>query len=87
MATDYFSVDRRGFYKVGAALDLFKENPLQRSFISTEGLNTPGGLSQPLKKTFPKRAIAAWLGLHDAGSGLGKNEERHHIRLHLGALV
>ena len=53
MATDYFSVDRRGFYKVGAALDLFKENPLQRSFISTEGLNTPQDSVSHLQRLFP----------------------------------
>ena len=53
MTTEYFSVDRRGFYKAGGTLDLFKQNPFKHSFLSIAKHVTPENLSTHLQRLFP----------------------------------
>jgi hypothetical protein len=53
MVINYFSVDRRGFYKAGTTLDLFKENPLKHPFISVGKHITARNLDNHLKRLFP----------------------------------
>jgi Protein of unknown function (DUF2441) len=53
VVTKYFSVDRRGFYRAGGRLDLFRENPLKHSFLSVQKHITPTNLANHLRKLFP----------------------------------
>jgi hypothetical protein len=53
MSRDYFSVDRRGFYRVGGVLDLFDECPLDASFVAVEAFITPEQLHAHLTELFP----------------------------------
>lgn len=54
MAIDYFSVDRRGFYKAGGTLGLFKQNPLAGyGFLSVEDFIGPQDLKAHLEELFP----------------------------------
>jgi hypothetical protein len=54
MTSEYFSVDRRGFYKVGGMLELFKQNPFPwTTFLPVEGLVAPKDLEMHLMELFP----------------------------------
>jgi hypothetical protein len=54
MPTEYFSLDRRGFYKVGETLDLFKQNPLTNSpLLAVPNLVMPEELQKHLEELFP----------------------------------
>ena len=59
MTTDYFSVDRRGFYNVGRTLDLFKQNPFPFTYLAVEDFISPADLASHLNGLFP-----AGLSLH-----------------------
>ena len=54
MTDQYFSLDRRGFYKIGGTLNLFKQNPLP----NVASIPLPNGVTQPdlqkhLEELFP----------------------------------
>lgn len=54
MSADYFSVDRRGFYREGETLSLFEDNPLSgRVLLAVEDFITPDHLHDHLKQLFP----------------------------------
>lgn len=53
MAIEYFSVDRRGFYKAGGTLDLFKDNPLGHTLLPVDDFISPEALRAHLKDLFP----------------------------------
>jgi hypothetical protein len=54
VSAEYFSVDRRGYYKPGGTLNLFKENPFGwTSFLPIDGLVTAEALAAHLNELFP----------------------------------
>jgi hypothetical protein len=53
MTTEFFSVDRRGLYKIGDTLTLFKQNPLSSTFLAVEDFIAPGELAAHLSVLFP----------------------------------
>jgi hypothetical protein len=53
MTIEYFSVDRRGCYKVGNDLGLFKQNPAKIPLQSVEDFITPQDLEIHLNQLFP----------------------------------
>ena len=54
MPIQYFSLDRRGFYRVGESLGLFQQNPLTNSPLrSVPNLVAPEDLQRHLEELFP----------------------------------
>jgi hypothetical protein len=55
MEIQYFSLDRRGFYKAGETLGLYQQNPLPNSSYVSVGTHiTPNILQKHLLTLFPK---------------------------------
>jgi hypothetical protein len=54
MTGEFYSVDRRGFYKVGGTLGLFEADPYRRPLYgSSEGWYKTSDLQDHLRKLFP----------------------------------
>lgn len=49
----FYSVDRRGHYRIGKDLGLFRENPLPYQILAKPGLATPTDLQVHLRQIFP----------------------------------
>ncbi|CAN7806422.1 hypothetical protein LJR267_010722 [Paraburkholderia hospita] len=54
MAKQYFSVDRRGFYKAGGTLGLYKQNPAPAPLMTVGTHITPAILENHLLSLFPE---------------------------------
>ena len=62
MNTELFSVDRRGFYKVGGTLDLSTENPLGYSLLSVENFIAPEKTKELTCKSFSQMGFLFMAG-------------------------
>lgn len=82
-APRYYSVDRRGFYKVGGALELYQSDPYSRIIYESEVPSfTQSDVSEHLTRLFPKGlSLHGWEWMATRNDVVKANENgQHYVR-------